>query len=97
MTDYNAIARNNLDEIMKELAEYTRLSEEIAATVDSLRDILKKHMEENGLEVLTGNEHKATYKTVVSSRIDTAALKKNAPADADRFTKTTTAKRFTFV
>lgn len=97
MVNYNEIAQNNLDEIMHELAQYTRMAEEIAATVDSLKDILKKHMEENGLEVLTGNEHKATYKTVVSSRIDTAALKKNAPAVADRFTKTTTAKRFIFV
>ena len=97
MTNYNEIASQNLNEIMAELAQYTRMAEEIAATVDSLRDILKKHMEENGLEVLTGNEHKATYKTVVSSRIDTAALKKNAPAVADRFTKTITAKRFTFV
>ena len=72
MVNYNEIAQNNLDEIMQELAQYTRMAEEIAATVDSLKDILKKHMEENGLEVLTGNEHKATYKTVVSSRIDTA-------------------------
>ena len=96
MTNYNEIASQNLNEIMAELAQYTRMAEEIAATVDSLRDILKKHMEENGLEVLTGNEHKATYKTVVSSRIDTAALKKNAPAIAEKYTKTTTAKRFTF-
>ena len=97
MTDYNKIAMDNLNALMREIAEYTRMAEEIGATLDSLKDILKKHMEENGLEVLTGNEHKATYKTVVSSRIDTAALKKNAPAVADRFTKTTTAKRFIFV
>lgn len=97
MTNYNEIASQNLNEIMAELAQYTRMAEEIAATVDSLRDILKKHMEENGLEVLNGNEHKAIYKTVTSSRIDTTALKKNAPAIAERFTKTTTAKRFIFV
>ena len=96
MTNYNEIAQNNLDAIMQELAQYTRMAEEIAATVDSLKDILKKHMEENGIEVLTGNEHKAIYKTVISSRIDTAALKKKAPDVADLFTKTTTAKRFTF-
>lgn len=87
----------NINEIMRELAEYTRLAEEIAATVDSLKDVLKKHMEENGLEVLTGTEHKATYKAVTSSRIDTAALKKNAPAIAEQYTKITTAKRFVFV
>lgn len=97
MTDYNAIARNNLDEIMKELAEYTRLAEEIAATVDSLKDVLKKRMEENGLDVLTGTEHKATYKAVSSSRVDTTALKKELPDIAAKFTRTTSSKRFTFV
>lgn len=86
----------NINEIMAELAQYTRMAEEIAATVDSLKDTLKKYMEENQLETLTGNEHKATYKTVTSSRIDTAALKRNAPDIAERYTKTTETKRFTF-
>lgn len=77
--NYNEIAQNNLDEIMKELAEYTRMAEEIAATVDSLKDVLKKHMEQVGIDTLTGREHKATYKAVISSSIDTAALKKEHP------------------
>lgn len=50
--NYTEIAQNNLDEIMKEVAEYTRMAEEIAATLDSLKDLLKKHMEENRLETL---------------------------------------------
>lgn len=62
MTNYNEIAQNNLDAIMQELAQYTRMAEEIAATVDSLKDQLKNYMVENGLDVLTGSEHKATYK-----------------------------------
>lgn len=86
----------NINEIMAELAQYTRMAEEIAATVDSLKDTLKKYMEENQLETLTGNEHKATYKIVTGSRIDTAALKRNAPDIAERYTKTTEIKRFTF-
>lgn len=94
---YTEIAQNNFDEIMKEVAEYTRMAEEIAATLDSLKDLLKKHMEENQLETLTGTEHKASYKTVVSSRIDTAALKRNAPEIAEQYTKTTKTKRFLFV
>ena len=94
--NYNEIAQNNLDEIMKELAEYTRLSEEIAATVDSLKDVLKKHMEEIGAEVLAGTEHKAIYKAVTSSRIDTAALKKAMPDIVAQYTRTTQTKRFTF-
>ena len=86
----------NINEIMAELAQYTRMAEEIAATVDGLKDTIKKYMEENKLETLTGNEHKATYKTVTSSRIDTAALKKGRPDIATQYTKTTETKRFTF-
>lgn len=95
--NYNEIAQNNLDEIMKELAEYTRLSEEIAATVDSLKDILKRQMEAAGVDTLTGTEHKASYKAVTSSRIDTTALKKERPEIAQAYTKTTNTRRFVFV
>ena len=86
----------NVNQIMAELAQYTRMAEEIAATVDGLKDTIKKYMEENQLETLTGNEHKATYKTVTGSRIDTTALKRNAPDIAEKYTKTTETKRFTF-
>lgn len=86
----------DINAIMAELAQYTRMAEEITATIDGLKDAIKKYMEENQLETLTGNEHKATYKTVTSSRIDTTALKRNAPDIAEKYTKTTETKRFTF-
>lgn len=86
----------DINAIMAELAQYTRMAEEIAATVEGLKDQLKNYMVENGLDVLTGNEHKATYKTVTSSRIDATALKKNAPDIAEQYTKTTETKRFIF-
>ena len=95
--NYNEIARQNLDALMKEIAEYTRLSEEVSATLDGLTDKLKKHMEENGLESIAGNEHKASYKAVTSSRIDTTALKRDMPDIAATYTKTTVTKRFKFV
>lgn len=93
---YNTIAKNNLDEIMRELAQYIRMAEEIAATVDSLKDTLKKQMEAAGVDTLTGTEHRATYKPVISSRIDTTALKKDMPDIAAAYTKTTETRRFTF-
>lgn len=95
--NYNEIAQNNLDAIMQELAQYTRMAEEIAATVDSLKDILKKHMDENGLDSIAGSEHKASYKAVTSSRIDTTALKRDMPEIAAKYTKTTETRRFLFV
>lgn len=97
MTNYNEIAQNNHDAIMQELAQYTRMAEEIAATVDSLKDILKKHMEKNGLDSIAGSEHKASYKAVTSSRIDTTALKRDMPEIAAKYTKTTNTRRFLFV
>ena len=97
MTNYNEIAQNNLDSLMREIAEYTRMAEEIAATLDSLKDTLKKHMEENGLDSIAGSEHKASYKTVTSSRIDTTALKRDMPEIAAKYTETTETRRFLFV
>lgn len=86
----------NIDSIMKGLAEYIRMQEEAAAMVESLKDQLKERMTAAGVESLAGSEHKATYKAVTSSRVDTTALKKELPEIAARYTKTTTARRFTF-
>lgn len=86
----------NIDTIMAELAQYIRMQEEAAAMVESLKDQIKAHMAAAGVESLAGSEHKATYKAVTSSRVDTTALKKELPEIAARYTKTTTARRFTF-
>ena len=97
MTDYNKIAMDNLNTLMREIAEYSRMAEEIGATLDSLKDSLKKYMDENGLDSIAGNEHKASYKAVTSSRIDTTALKRDMPEIAAKYTKTTETRRLLFV
>jgi predicted phage-related endonuclease len=51
-------------------------------------------MDNQGVDTLTGMDWKATYKTVTSSRVDTSALKKELPEIAQRFSKTTTTRRF---
>ena len=45
-------------------------------------------------EELRAGEYKITWKSIESSRIDTAALKKAMPQIAEAFTKTTTTRRF---
>lgn len=97
MMDYNKMAMDNLNALMHEIAEYSRMAEEIGETLDSLKDILKKHMEGNGLDSIAGSEHKASYKAVTSSRIDTTALKRDLPEIAAKYTKTTETRRFLFV
>lgn len=86
--DYNAK--------MAELAQYKRMLEEVQATVDGLQDEIKLYMMENGLETLTGTEHKASYKPISSTRIDTTALKREMPDIAKQYSKTITSNRFTF-
>lgn len=86
----------NIDTIMSELAQYTRLQEETAAIIDGLKDELKAIMQERNTDTLTGTEHKASYKAVVSSRIDTTAIKKELPEVAAKYTRTTETRRFTF-
>ena len=86
----------NINEIMKELAQYKRLQGETAAIIEGLTDKIKQYMTENQLETLTGDEHKASYKAVVSSRIDTTAIKKEFPEVAAKYTRTTETRRFTF-
>lgn len=86
----------NIQETMKELAQYIRMQDEISQTIEGLKDQIKAYMQQNQLETLASDEHKATYKTVTSSRIDTAAFKKAFPSMAEQFTKTTTSQRFTF-
>ena len=88
--------KNNIDEIMRNLAEYTRLQEETSAIIDGLKDELKNIMQAQNTDVLQGTEHKACYKPVSSSRIDTTALKKELPEIAAKYTRETVTRRFTF-
>lgn len=86
----------DINQIMSELAQYIRMQEEAAAMVESLKDQLKAQMQAAGVDTLAGDEHKATYKAVTNSRVDTSALKRDLPEIAAQYTKTTTARRFTF-
>ena len=86
----------NIDNIMQELAKYLRMNEELITIIDGLKDQLKEYMNDNNLDTIQGIEHKATYKAVTSSRVDTTALKKDLPNIAEKYTKETTTKRFTF-
>ena len=86
----------NINFIMSELAKYNRMQEETAAIIDGLKDQIKAYMTANNLDTLTGDEHKASYKIVSSTRIDTTALKKELPDIASRYSTTSSTMRFSF-
>lgn len=76
-----------------ELQELRRMQEELSAEIEALTDLIKNHMGEQ--ELLLAGPYKVTYKPVTTTRIDTTALKKALPDIAERFSKTTTTRRFT--
>ena len=82
----------NMEAKVKELMELKRMKEEIEAEIAAAEDEIKKVMGDE--ETLVAGAFKVDWKTVVSSRIDTAALKKVMPEIAERFMKQTTTRRF---
>ena len=82
----------NLEPKIKELMELRRMKEELDTEIASIEDEIKQAM--GNEETLIAGPFKVDWKTIISSRIDTAALKKALPEIAERFMKTTTTRRF---
>ena len=79
---------------VNEIRELRRMAEELDAEITALQDSIKAHMEATSADELTGADFKITWKPITSTRVDTAALKKALPEIAERFTKTSTTRRF---
>ena len=79
---------------VNELRELRRMAEDLQAEIGALEDSLKAHMTAIGADEITGTTFKISWKSVASSRLDSKALKIAAPELYERFTKTTTARRF---
>lgn len=89
--------KNEINEIMKTIAEYTRMVEEAQKVVDENKELLKAYMTEAEITELIGDEHKATYKEVISNRFDSKAFKAAGHEDLYKaFTKPSASMRFTF-
>lgn len=87
----------NINEVMRELAEYTELAEQLKAQIEDLQDEVKAYMTENGVdEVIGQNGEKATWRGVISNRFDSTAFKKDFLDIYKEYTKKTEYKRFTF-
>ena len=85
---------NEIDSRVKELRELRRMADELAAEIESIQDSLKEQMQARGLDTLSGADWKITWKPVMSSRLDSTALKKELPDIVARFMRQTTTRRF---
>ena len=86
------MSMNEIERKIRELRELQVLIEEAEPEADAIRESIKEHMGES--EELRAGEYKVTWKSVTSTRLDTAELKKALPDVAERFTKHTTTRRF---
>lgn len=80
---------------IKDYKELQRMADELAAEMDKIKDELKAEFEREHTDTITTTSYKVTYKSVTSKRVDTTALKKDMPEVAEKFSKSTTSKRFT--
>ena len=88
------MSMNELNTAARDLMSVRAMIAELEAEAEALTDKIKAVMVERGEEVLTGDGWKASWKNVTSSRLDSKALKAAMPEIMDRFTKSTTTKRF---
>ena len=86
-------ANNDIIAKVQELMELRRMSEELQAEIDTLQEAVKDFM--GSEESMIAGALKVSYKSVTSSRLDTAALKRDLPNVAALYTKQTTTRRFT--
>ena len=85
-----------INSIMQTIAEYARIAEEAQKIVDENKELLKAHMTEVGVDTLIGDEHKATYKEVISNRFDSKAFKADHADMYTAYQKPSASMRFTF-
>ena len=86
---------NELEAKARELRQLQALIDEAQAEAEALKDAIKAAM--GPQEAIQAGEYKVTWKPVTSTRLDAAALRKALPDVAERFTRTTTTRRFTVV
>ncbi|WOC74307.1 hypothetical protein RX717_09770 [Intestinibacillus sp. NTUH-41-i26] len=86
--------KTELNSKVKDLRELRRMSEEIAAEIEAITDTIKREMTAQGVDMLTGDDWKATWKPVQSARFDSKAFKVAMPDLYERFTRSAETRRF---
>ena len=86
------MSTSEIESKVRELWQLQALIEEAQAEAEGIKDTIKAAMGDS--EELRAGEYRITWKPVQSARLDTAALRKALPDVAERFTRTTTTRRF---
>ena len=87
------MSMKEMESKIRELRQLQALIEEAQAEAEAIKDAIKAAMGDS--EAIQAGEYKVTWKPVTSARLDATALRKALPDVAERFTRTTTVRRFT--
>ncbi len=85
-------ANDSIISKVEELMELRKMAEELQNQMDAITDDIKAYMGEE--ETMMAGSWKVTWRTTVSRRVDTAALKKVLGDALDEYTKTVTTRPF---
>lgn len=86
----------DVNQTMKEIAEYRMMKKQAEAQLARLEGELKQYMLDEGYRQLIGEEHTATYAPVTSNRFDTALFRADNPQMYEDYKRIDTTMRFTF-
>lgn len=89
-------ANANENAIFSEIAKYRLIIEQAKQELETLETEIKDAMAADGVEQITGNEHKTTFKQVKTNRFDSKAFKLDDPATYEKYTRETVSNRFNF-
>ena len=89
------MATNELISKLNDLAQLRRLADDLDAEISAIQDEIKAHMAAAQTDTLTAGAFRVVWKSVTSTRIDTAALRRELPEVWQEYGKTTTTTRFT--
>ena len=78
----------------KEYRELQAMIKQLQEEADALRGVITAEMDAQGVETLQADIFTIRWTMYASSRVDTAALKKELPDVAARYTRTMEARRF---
>ena len=88
------MSMNEMESKIRELRSLQRLIEEAQAEAEAIKDGIKAQLTAQGVDELQAGEYRVTWKAVTSSRLDGKALNAALPDVAERFTTTSTTRRF---
>ena len=88
------MSTNELTSKIRELKELKTMAEEIAAEITTIEDVIKAEMTAKETEEMMIDVYKIRWTRVKSNRFDSTAFKKAMPELAERFTRSTTSRRF---